>query len=117
MKYPEYDSPFVLNMSDITMQMSQKIDEMCWNAVQRVGIDIDKETLLTALKQDSERYRKAYANGYNAGYEKRDEEIVRCKDCKHWDKDCRECTIKTGWFGCGADWFCADGEKAVEDDE
>ena len=38
-------------------------------------------------------------------------ELVRCKDCKHWDADDHECNIKTGWFSCGADWFCADGER------
>ena len=44
-------------------------------------------------------------------------ELVRCKDCKHWNR--REC----GSYGtcesenmniCGftdADWFCADGER------
>jgi len=39
------------------------------------------------------------------------EEIVRCKDCKHWDESDHDCNIKTGWFACGADWFCADGER------
>ena len=38
-------------------------------------------------------------------------QVVRCKDCKHWDADDHECNIKTGWFACGADWFCADGER------
>ena len=38
-------------------------------------------------------------------------ELVRCKDCKHWDADEHDCNIKTGWFACGADWFCADGER------
>ena len=37
-------------------------------------------------------------------------ELIRCKDCKHWDADEHDCNIKTGWFACGADWFCADGE-------
>lgn len=38
-------------------------------------------------------------------------QIVRCKDCKHWDADEHDCNIKIGWFACGADWFCADGER------
>ena len=37
--------------------------------------------------------------------------VVRCKDCKHWDADDHDCNIKIGWFACGADWFCADGER------
>ena len=43
------------------------------------------------------------------------EPLVRCKDCKHWDADEHECNIKTGWFACGADWFCADGERRTDD--
>lgn len=43
-------------------------------------------------------------------------EVVRCKDCKHWDKDhTEECDnidsvcFHNGW--CKPDWFCADGER------
>ena len=42
-------------------------------------------------------------------------EIVRCKDCKHWDSEEHDCNIKIGWFACGADWFCADGERRDDD--
>ena len=62
-------------------------------------------------------------------------ELIRCKDCKHWDKTTREegndcilgpwedavCDIFRGWDGYGdlgenfgrtnGDWFCADGER------
>lgn len=38
-------------------------------------------------------------------------ELVRCRDCKHWNADAHDCNIKAGWFACGADWFCADGER------
>lgn len=124
MKYPEYDSPFKLTMSDITMQMAQKTDEMCWNAVQRVGIDVDKEKLLIVLKQDSERYREAYAKGYDTGYEERDEKIIRCKDCKYWLPMNRfhqdyhhgrgECELNC-WVK-DSNWFCADGERRDDDD-
>ena len=38
-------------------------------------------------------------------------ELVRCKDCKYWDADEHDCNIKIGWFACGADWYCADGER------
>lgn len=110
MKYPEYDSPFKLTMSDITTQISLNVDEMCWNAVQRVDIDIDKETLLIALKQDSERYREAYANGYDTGYEKRDEEIIRCKDCEHYKDGTGMCDLHHA-HGYAETWFCADGKN------
>ena len=114
MKHPEYDSPLVLNVSDIATQMAKNIDEMSWKAIQRVGIDVDKDKLLAALKQDSERYRKAFANGYNTGYEKRDEEIVRCKDCKHRDPEDGRCDSghDIRWnLPRQDDWFCKDGER------
>ena len=46
-------------------------------------------------------------------------EIVRCKDCKHWDRGhTEECDnsdsvcFHNGW--CDPDWFCADGERKAE---
>ena len=62
-------------------------------------------------------------------------ELIRCKDCKHWDKttqkegnDCilgpwedAECEVFRDWDSYGdlgenfrrtnGDWFCADGER------
>ena len=118
MKHPEYDSPFELTMSDIATQIAKNIDENCWHAVQRVGINVDKNKLLNALRQDAERYREAYANGYDTGYEKRDEDIVRCENCKN-----KECWGRAGDVVCGIDgtphrpdWFCADGERQDDDD-
>ena len=67
-------------------------------------------------------------------------EIVRCKDCKHWDKTTREegndcifgpwedavCDIFRDWDSYGelgedfrrtnGEWYCADGERKREDD-
>jgi hypothetical protein len=44
-----------------------------------------------------------------------EQEIVRCKDCIHWDKGhTEECEnsdsvcFHNGW--CKPDWFCADGD-------
>ena len=108
MKYPEYDSPFELVMSDITTQMARNIDEMCWQAVQRVGVNVNKDTLLLALEYDSARYREAFRRGEETGYKKRDEEIVRCKDCVNWDEQTHLCDAIDGTFL--PDWFCAYGK-------
>lgn len=119
MKHPEYDSPFELTISDITTQMARNIDEMSWQAVQRVGINVDKDKLLIALRQDAERYREAYANGYDTGYEKRDDEIVRCRDCLYRG-DKHKCIVAfvadkqefpVFFYDNRGDWFCADGER------
>lgn len=43
-------------------------------------------------------------------------ELVRCKDCIHWDKEhTEECgnpdsiCFRNGW--CKPDWFCGGGER------
>lgn len=47
------------------------------------------------------------------------QELVRCKDCKHCGYEIRDgikfakCELKHNWMP-QADWFCADGEKAVK---
>jgi hypothetical protein len=112
MKYPEYDSPFELTISDIATQVARDIDKMALKAVQKVGISVDKDKLLAALKQDAERYREAYAHGYDTGYEKRDEEIVRCNNCK-WLSKKGICKHPDGGAGNirPENWFCADGEE------
>lgn len=41
-------------------------------------------------------------------------EIIRCKDCKHWDRDAdgfhKKCKI-FHTIGSSGGWFCADGER------
>ena len=41
-------------------------------------------------------------------------ELVRCKDCRHWNGEDRDCNIKVGHFTAPPDWFCADGEKRTD---
>ena len=49
------------------------------------------------------------------------EEIVRCKDCEHWETSWTPRGVSDGRHYCApldlfpsADWFCADGEKRTE---
>jgi hypothetical protein len=47
-------------------------------------------------------------------------ELVRCKDCVHWDKGCTEECNNTDSVcfhngRCKPDWFCADGERRNTD--
>ena len=39
---------------------------------------------------------------------KKQPEIVRCKDCKHWNEAYHDCSIH---FPPSPDWFCADGKR------
>ena len=50
------------------------------------------------------------------------DEIIMCKDCKHWVKDpgskYGECIIRqtmSTWFCAVGDWFCVDGERRAEE--
>lgn len=54
-----YISPIELILSDIQM----KTEEHIVKAVQRVGVNVDKEELVKALKYDREQYEKGYADG------------------------------------------------------
>lgn len=101
-----YESPINIIYGQMQLQMD---DNIC-RAVQNVGINVDKEELLRALAYD----RNQYANGYADGRTARDEEIIRCKDCKRKEKD----GISDGFHYCNLnglqvtdDWFCADGER------
>ena len=92
-----YQSPIDL----ITGQMNLSFEDEIVRAVQRVGIDVDKEELLKALRYDREQYQK--------GYDDRDSEIVRCKDCKNYNSLIGYC--KDGEKYVSQTWFCADGER------
>lgn len=48
-------------------------------------------------------------------------EIIRCKDCKHWETSWKPQGASDGRHYCApldlyppADWFCADGKKREE---
>lgn len=90
-----YQSPIDIIMG----QMNMSYENGICKAVQNVGVNVDKNELLKALQYDREQYQK--------GYEDRDSEIIRCKDCKHY------MTIHCTCDGCciSGDWFCADGKR------
>ena len=64
------------------------------------------------LRQECKGCSTVFDVAYKAGKES----VVRCKDCKYWDKDhTEECDntdsvcFHNGW--CKPDWFCANGER------
>jgi hypothetical protein len=42
------------------------------------------------------------------------EELVRCKDCKHYDKETGRCDLRHV-HGRAETWFCADGKRRTND--
>ena len=75
-----YKSPIELIITDIQHQIVKEQDEEIYKAVVNYIPNVDNEELLKALRYDRQQYEKGYADG------KRDamDELVRCKDCKHY---------------------------------
>ena len=95
-------------------QMQSQIEGEIYKAVMKIGVNVDKDELLKALRYDRDQYQK--------GYTDRDSKIVRCKDCKYWyrkEYGSRGTCESKNMNVCGimdADWFCADGERRNNDD-
>ena len=80
-----------------------------------------KDRMFHALEDDWKRLKELLkeqktANLYrcpNCGTWVSAENVVRCKDCKHWKlTSCPVTEHKLGYMP--PDWFCADGEKKVK---
>ena len=54
-----YEPPIKINRNVDTM-----LEDAVCEAILRVGIDVDKEELIKALKYDRQQYDKGYADGY-----------------------------------------------------
>lgn len=74
-----YKSPIETIWSDIEHDYVERFDQMVLNAVQSVGIRVNKEELVKALAYDRDQYRK--------GWEDRDSELVRCGECRYGDAE------------------------------
>lgn len=112
-----YKPPITLNQEQesITAQIARHANEQMESDVlkfiSRYGIEVDKDELLKALRYDREQYE----TGFRDGYEKRDEEIVRCKDCeKRYTEDCLM-LFERDYIDSDGDWWIDDIEHT--DDE
>lgn len=95
-----YQSPIEV----VQTQLQSKVEEAIFKAVMKADIYVDKDELLKALAYDRHQYQK--------GYNDRDREIVRCKDCRFCEEgEYMECMKRVGWFPVKPDWFCADGRR------
>ena len=81
-----YESPIKIieSMTDLIYKdIVKKKDDAIFAEIQSsFGVELDRGELIRALQYDRDQYNKGYADG------KRDAmaELVRCKDCKHFDK-------------------------------
>jgi hypothetical protein len=58
-----YKSPIDVMIADVQHQIAQQQDEEIYKAVVSVGINVDKEELVRALRYDRYQYAKGYADG------------------------------------------------------
>ena len=100
-----YQSPIEV----IHTQMQSQIEEEIYKAVMRVGVSVDKDELLKALHYDRNQYQK--------GYNDRDSEIIRCRDCKYYELVDGIFPVCNKWAkGCQTepDGYCFLGEETVK---
>lgn len=93
-------------------------DHFVYTQIMKVSnIKVDEERLKQALNFDREQYYKGYQEGYNA----RDKEITRCKDCKYWEFN-KYIGKMQCFHKCGLDFthetdFCSKAERKDENEE
>lgn len=111
-----YKSPIELIVDEITHQIVKQKDENIYQAVLSYIPNVDREELLRALEYDRGQYEKGYMDGKADAID----ELVKCKDCKHWLKDVPGCTDFVGrceWasYMVGAAGYCVYGERKDEE--
>ena len=66
-----YESPIMILQDQIATDFARKIDEetgkAIYEATQRIGINVDDNELLKALRYDRGQYDKGYNDGFNDG--------------------------------------------------
>lgn len=99
---------------EITMQkeIETKIENEVLKATVKAGINVNAEELKAALRNDEERFWQ----GYLAGYNRRDSQIVTCENCANRNAKvdsflplpCQEMETPD-------DWYCASAQRKDEE--
>ena len=107
-----YKSPIARVVDEVFSDVIKRDDDCLMAQVRiSVGYDINKDELINALQYDRHQYEVGYADGRFA----RDREIIRCRDCKHWDNSNK---YPYCWFhdeNMEADDFCSRAERRSEE--
>jgi hypothetical protein len=61
MKY--YESPVMVTVQKMSTVCNEEIDNHVMQVVQKIGIEVDKEELIKAIRYDRGQYEKGYADG------------------------------------------------------
>lgn len=97
-----YESPITI----IKKEMDTFVENEVFKAVQKVGVYVDNDELIKALKYDREQYNKGYSDGVASAHEQAHWEIdcdgyyPYCSNCRHepegrkMTKYCENCGAK-----------------------
>lgn len=97
-----YKSPIETAMLQVKSDIEKRLEDTTYKAVIECGVKVDKDELIKALAYDRGQYDEGYRDGYRAAKA----EIVRCKDCKYWERgDCYRLELSR------PDDFCSYGER------
>ena len=107
-----YKSPIEIEWNDIVSDAVGKGDEYILRCVQQVGVNVDRDELVKALEYDRGQYEK--------GWNDRDSEIVRCKDCvyatrNYWGRIVCAVNNEPALFSKTEDYFCAWGRRREDE--
>jgi hypothetical protein len=104
-------------IKNIVGDMIANMENECVKVCQNYGFDVDKERLTRALTDA----RKFYDEGYRDGKAAAMDEIVRCKDCKHYEVGVCLKIYSDGdesryaWQERKPDDFCSRGKRRSDD--
>ncbi len=90
-----YKSPIEIMHDELKMEMEGEV----LKAVQRVGVNVDKEELIKALKYDRNQYKKGYEAGLSAC------KWIPCSErLPEVQKDCLVTAKYSGFMGMYGTW-------------
>ena len=85
-----YDCPIREEIGQLKTMMANEHDRVIMKAIQEVGIEIDQESLVQAIRNDKQRYEEAYKKGYSdcqKEYEEKMKQIANITGYRVCDKD------------------------------
>lgn len=99
-----YRSPIETFITDIQNQVEKQHEEEVYKAVVSIGVNVDKEELIRALRYDRGQY--------SAGYAAAKADILRCRDCESFCPCGNGNVICTSWGSwTDPDGWCYKGER------
>ena len=76
----EYKSPITMAIETAYKEIKDKEENAILEAVQKVGITVDKNELIKALKYDRDQYNAGFSIGFSKGYEKAINDVAHYLD-------------------------------------